>query len=46
MSNEPIYHVMDIIRGTTVDGPGFRTSPTDAPAATTRNRIHSTPDSL
>ena len=26
MSNEPIYHVMDIIRGTTVDGPGFRTS--------------------
>lgn len=26
MNNRPIYHIMEIIRGTTVDGPGFRTS--------------------
>ena len=24
--NNPIFHVLDIIRGTTVDGPGFRTA--------------------
>lgn len=24
--NEPVYNVLDIIRGTTVDGPGFRTA--------------------
>lgn len=26
MEEEPVYRVLDIIRGTTVDGPGFRTS--------------------
>lgn len=26
MNNEPQFNIMDIIRGTTVDGPGFRTA--------------------
>lgn len=26
MSDSPLYYVLDIIRGTTVDGPGFRTA--------------------